>query len=153
MLCECGCFTLVIFTKTGTHFDLSGLVCIVSCRGCPTARYFFLCRQEKVSKKKAAPLPLVSFGLGATLVRLRNSDFQSSDSPRRFTQLMLKPQARQKGKSQNNVAQCLSVISSYACWWIESSWASWSKGKSRKITFCTILIIFNYCNSWVVWEQ
>ena len=56
------------------------------------ARYFFLRSQAKVSKKKATPLPLTSFCLSATLVRLRNSRLQSSNSPRRLTHLMLKPQ-------------------------------------------------------------
>jgi hypothetical protein len=34
----------------------------------------------KVSKKKATPLPFFSFGLSATLVRLRNSRFQRLNS-------------------------------------------------------------------------
>jgi hypothetical protein len=34
---------------------------------------FFVLSQKKETKEKATPLPLVSFGLSATLVRLRNS--------------------------------------------------------------------------------
>jgi hypothetical protein len=40
--------------------------------------------QKKETKEKATPLPLLSFGLSAASGRLRNSDFQSSNSPRRF---------------------------------------------------------------------
>ena len=63
--------------------------------GCPTASFFLLCAQKKETKENRTPLPLISFGLSATLVRLRNSRFPRSNSPRRFIQLMLKPQARQ----------------------------------------------------------
>jgi hypothetical protein len=46
---------------------------------------------KEIGERKGCPAAALSFGLSATLVRLRNSDFQSSNSPRRLTQLMLKP--------------------------------------------------------------
>ncbi len=72
--------------------------------GSPTANHFLLFVQKKVIKENHTPLPLISFGLSATLVRLRNSRLQRSDSPRRLTQLMLKPQARQGVVGRMSVA-------------------------------------------------
>ena len=49
------------------------------------ATHFILLVQNKVGKQNDTPLPLVSFGLSAASGRLRNSDFQSSNSPRRLS--------------------------------------------------------------------
>jgi hypothetical protein len=62
-----------------------------------TGEIFFLASPSKSIQKEGDPAAALSFGLSATLVRLRNSDFQSSNSPRRLTQRMLKPQARHRG--------------------------------------------------------
>jgi len=48
-------------------------------------------------------VPLSSFGLGATLVRLRNSDFQSSNSPRHLASAAQASGAAKGNKSQNHL--------------------------------------------------
>ena len=62
------------------------------------ASYFFLRSQEKVSKKKATPLPLVPSVLAPHLGRLWNSCFQHSNSPRR-----LPSAAQAEGAARGNV--------------------------------------------------